>query len=162
MATSQFSFGALEQTAVRKETLPVYGGYDNKGDLTKDPAAILETNRVLPVGYWKGAGLSLLLDLVATILSSGQSVHEISQQKIEHGLSQIFIAIDTGKLMNHSIIKTTVDKIIDDYHQSIPVEDSKRVVYPGERVLMTREKNLKDGIPVLKNVWENILHLEKT
>jgi 3-dehydro-L-gulonate 2-dehydrogenase len=161
MAISQFSFGALEQYISNNENLPVYGGYDKGGELTRDPVAINKTQRSLPIGYWKGAGLSLLLDLIATILSSGLSVHEISQREIEHGLSQVFIAIDTDKLMNHSAIKTIVDKTIEDYRQSIPVNQSKKILYPGERVLIAREKNLRYGIPVLKNVWENILNLEK-
>ncbi|HEV8284185.1 MAG TPA: 3-dehydro-L-gulonate 2-dehydrogenase [Chitinophagaceae bacterium] len=161
MAASQFSYGALEQAAIRQETLPVDGGYNSKGELTKDPAAIFESKRVLPVGYWKGAGLSLLLDLLASILSSGLSVHEISKREREYGLSQIFIAIDTSKLMNHSTIKKTVDSIIDDYRRSIPINESKKVLYPGERVLATRKKNVQDGIPVLKNIWAKILSLER-
>jgi len=159
MAASQFSFGALEQFVLRGETLPVFGGYDEQGELTKDPEAIFETKRALPVGYWKGAGLSLLLDLLATLLSSGLSTHEISGRKIEYGLSQVFIAIDTKKLMNHSAIRTTVDKVIEDYHRSVPVDESKKILFPGERVLATREKNLRDGIPVLETIWQNILGL---
>jgi 3-dehydro-L-gulonate 2-dehydrogenase len=159
MAMSQLSYGGLEKAALAKESLAVYGGYDSNGELTKDPAAILASKRMLPIGYWKGAGLSLLLDLLATVLSSGRSVHEISQDEIEHGLSQVFIAIDTKKLMNHSIIKTVVEKIVEDYHQSVPVEQSKEILYPGERVLATRKRNLNNGIPVNRIIWQKILSL---
>ena len=159
MATSQFSFGALEKFILKGEELPVYGGFNEKGKLTKDPAAIYKTRRSLPIGYWKGAGLSLLLDLLATILSSGLSVSEISQREIEYGLSQVFIAIDTSKLMNHSAIKKTIAKIIDDYHQSISIDGTQKILFPGERVLATRKKNLDTGIPVLKTIWEKILSL---
>ncbi len=161
MAISQFSFGALEQFILNGEKLPVFGGYNEKGELTKDPAAINKTLRSLPVGYWKGAGLSLLLDMFATILSSGLSVHEISQREIEYGLSQVFIAIDTNKLINHSAIKTTVEKIIENYHQSIPIDETGKILFPGERVLAMRKRNLQNGIPVLKSIWEKILSLEK-
>jgi 3-dehydro-L-gulonate 2-dehydrogenase len=159
MAMSQLSYGGLEKAALAGDTLDVYSGYDSTGELTKDPAAILATKRLLPIGYWKGAGLSLLLDLLATILSSGQSVHEISKHEVEHGLSQVFIAIDSNKLMNYSIIKSVVEKIIEGYHQSIPVDQSKEILYPGERVLATRKKNLNNGIPVSKVIWEVILSL---
>ena len=158
MAMSQLSYGALEKAAAAKERLPVHAGYNNNGELTKDAAAILESKRMLPIGYWKGAGLSLLLDLLATILSAGQSVHEISRHEVEHGLSQVFIAIDINKL-DRSAIKLAVDRIIEDYHQSIPVDESKQVLYPGERVLATRKRNLSDGIPVDKVVWNKIKSL---
>src|SRR4030095_11078745 len=147
MAMSQSSYGTLEKAALQKQSLDVYAGYNSKGELTKDPAAILESKRVLPIGYWKGAGLSLLLDLLATIVSAGQSVHDISQHEIEHGLSQVFIAIDSSKLMNYSTIKIVVDKIIRDYQQSLPIDQRKKILYPGEGVLETRKKNFNHGIP---------------
>ena len=98
MAMSQYSYGSLELSAMKGETLSVYGGFDTEGNLTKDPSAILASNAPIPVGYWKGAGLSLLLDLLATILSGGLSTHELSKKEVEYSLSQVFIAIDISKL----------------------------------------------------------------
>ena len=156
MAMSQYSYGALELSAMKNETLSVYGGFDAEGKLTKDPAAILASNNPLPVGYWKGAGLSLLLDLLATILSGGLSTHELSKEEVEYSLSQVFIAIDISKLDNHSAIAKTIEQVLNDYHQSMPLDESKKIVYPGERVLQTRKNNLANGIPVLKKVWDEI------
>jgi 3-dehydro-L-gulonate 2-dehydrogenase len=152
MAMSQYSFGALELADMKKEQLPVYGGYDSHNRLTKDPGAIRTSRRPLPIGYWKGAGLSLLLDILAAVLSGGLSVHEIAQQKTEMAVSQVFIAIDTNRLGNHAAIAQLVSNIINDYHQSTP-ENNKSITFPGERVLQTRQRNLQQGIPVLKEVW---------
>jgi 3-dehydro-L-gulonate 2-dehydrogenase len=159
MAMSQYSYGSLELAAMKNEKLSVYGGYDMQGNLTNDPSAILESQSPLPIGYWKGAGLSLLLDLLATILSGGSSTCEISNRDMEYGLSQVFIAIDISKLDNHSIISKTIESILKDYQQSIPSHEAKKIVYPGERVLQTRKNNLANGIPVLKKVWEEIIEL---
>ena len=41
-----------------------YHAFDEQGRLTSDPAAIEKTQRMLPIGYWKGSGLALALDLV--------------------------------------------------------------------------------------------------
>jgi 3-dehydro-L-gulonate 2-dehydrogenase len=158
MAMSQYSFGALELAAMKQEQLPVFGGFDTNGQLTTDPGAIRESRRPLPIGYWKGAGLSLLLDILAAVLSGGLSVHEIAQQRSEMSVSQVFIAIDTKKLGNHSAIAQVVKNIITDYHQSMP-ENNKSITFPGERVLQTRSRNLANGIPVLKQVWDDILQL---
>ena len=104
MAMSQYSFGGMEMSAMKNESLQVYGGYGPEGNLTKDPASIIKSRRPLPVGYWKGAGLSLLLDLLAAVLSAGLSTHEISKRNIEYGMSQVFISINIKKLPNHSSI----------------------------------------------------------
>lgn len=159
MAMSQYSYGAMELAVLKNEHLPVAGGYNNEGELTNDPAAILSSKRPLPVGYWKGAGLSLLLDILATVLSGGLAVHEITTKAAECSLSQVFIAIDISKLGNHLLITKTIEGIIDDYQQSVAAIGSKKITYPGQRVLQTRQQNLVNGIPVVKKVWEQILEL---
>ena len=158
MAFSQYSYGAMEYAVLKKEQLPVEGGFDENGNLTKDPAAILKSRRPLSIGYWKGAGLSFLLDILATILSGGQSVAGISKDKTEYGLSQVFICIDPSKLANHSAIASAVQQIIDDYKQSLP-DGNSRIVYPGEGVLEKRKKHKAEGMQVLEQVWSEILSL---
>lgn len=149
MAMSQYSYGALENYALKKEKLPVYGGYDSNGNLTDDPSEIMKTQRSLPIGYWKGSGLSLLLDILAATLSGGLSVAGITAQGPEKNLSQIFIAIDFSKFRSE-----VVKDIIDDFKTSVP-----QVRYPGENVLKTRERNLKEGIPVSRSIWDEIKSL---
>ncbi len=157
MAMSQFSYGAMEKAVLNDEKLSVYGGFNKEGALTNDPAEILRSMRPLPIGYWKGAGLALLLDLLAAILSGGLSTYEISKSEVEYGLSQVFIAIDISKLGNHSLITKVIEGILNDYHQSVPVDEQQKILYPGERALNTRKNNLANGIPVLKKVWDEIL-----
>ena len=65
-------------------------------------------------------------------------------------------AIDISKLENHSLIAKAVDEILKDYHQSLPLDATKKIIYPGERILQTRKNNLDIGIPVLKKVWDEI------
>lgn len=156
MAQSQFSYGAMELAAGQQRKLAVPGGYDAAGEMTDDPHAILETHRPVPVGYWKGAGLSLLLDLLATLLSGGRSTADITRQTIEYGVSQVFIAIDLGKLGDRPALLNTVQSIIDDLHRSEPAASNGVIRYPGEAVLARRAQNRKRGIPVDASLWESI------
>jgi 3-dehydro-L-gulonate 2-dehydrogenase len=159
MAMSQFSFGKMEMKQLQGEQLPVAGGYDENGTLSTDPAAILATKRSLPIGYWKGAGLALLLDILAAVLSGGLATNEISKLPAEKNVSQVFIAIDLSKLNPSSAITTTVRQIVDDYKNSEPAEGGSEVRYPGEGVVRIRKENLEKGIPVNRKVWEEILGL---
>ena len=161
MAMSQYSFGSMELSAMKNEDLKVYGGYDKRGSLTKNPADIIESRRALPVGYWKGAGLSLLLDLLSTVLSGGLSTHEISKRSVEYGMSQVFISINIKKLSNYSSIPSLIETIINDYKESIPENEWTSISYPGERVIKNRKQNSENGIPVMKKVWDEILTLNK-
>jgi len=161
MAMSQFSYGKMEMAAMKHEQLPAIGGFDKNGHLTTDPGSIIESGRFLPIGYWKGAGLSLLLDILATLLSGGMPTHEVSKKKIEWS-SQVFIAFDLTHLHNYSSVQQVLNSIIKDYHASVKLSPDKKITYPGEHVLETRKKNLTNGIPVVKKVWEEILRLAES
>ena len=160
MALSQYSFGAMEIHKQNNKQLPLPGGYDKNGKLTTDPASIMESWRPLPIGYWKGAGLSLLLDVLATLLSGGRSTSELTAQGAERNLSQVFIAIDLGKLHNHSAMGEILKRILDDYASARPEKEGNAIRYPGENVVATRRENLANGIPVLKETWEKVERLK--
>jgi 3-dehydro-L-gulonate 2-dehydrogenase len=158
-AMSQYAYGTLDVYRLSGRKLPFAGGYDIGGNLTTDPAAILKTERVLPMGYWKGSGMALLLDILATILSAGLSTKEITDRGSEHGLSQVFVAANVSSLGNQHIIPKTVNDIIRDYSSSKPESETTQILYPGERVLRARKQNLEGGIPVNESIWEEILAL---
>ena len=160
MAMSQFSYGALEAKKLNGQSLPVPGGFGPEEELSTDPSEILQSNRIFPTGYWKGAGLSLLLDILSSLLSGGFSTSEISKKEAEYGVSQVFIAIDTSTLPNHNVIPKLVNDIIKDYHASVPVSGKEGVRYPGEGSLQHRKKNLKNGIPITNKIWNEIQALQ--
>lgn len=159
MAMTQFSYGKIEMYKQEDKELPFPGGFNKSGELTKKPGEILETWRALPIGYWKGAGFSLLLDILATILTAGIATHQISKSEVEFGVSQIFIAIQLTKLSNFPAIENAIDQIIQDYLASTPENETSTIRFPGEHIVKTRTKNLRDGIPVNKEVWDGILSL---
>jgi 3-dehydro-L-gulonate 2-dehydrogenase len=159
MALSQYSFGALDIKKQKYELLPLPGGYDKHGNLTTDPASIMESWRPLPIGYWKGAGLALLLDVLATLLSGGLSTAQITALDGETRLSQVFIAIDITKLQNYKTIAAAISNILADYHASHADKPGTKIRYPGEQVLQVRKENMEKGIPVLKKTWEAVLAL---
>lgn len=146
MAMSQFSYGALAAYRARGEQLPVVGGFDAEGRLTQDPAAVEESGRPLPVGFWKGSGLALLLDMAAALLAGGLATHQIPPDPLrETRLSQVFLAFDLSPLGGLE----TAARVADDI-----VESLEGARYPGERTLQIRRENMEKGIPVDPQIWE--------
>jgi 3-dehydro-L-gulonate 2-dehydrogenase len=92
------------------------------------------------------------------LLSGGLATHQITRKETEYA-SQVFIAIDISKFNSQSAITKLVGNILNDYQQSVAADNNKKIVYPGQRVLETRKRNLENGIPVLKEVWQAILKL---
>ena len=159
MAMSQFSYGAIESYRIGREPLPVPGGFTREGELTSNPSSIEESQRPLPIGYWKGSGLALLLDLLASILSGGQATCDIVRDsERESGLSQVFIAIDPLTIAKREDVDKIADRVIE-FVQVPKVAGGERVRYPGENVLKTRRENLQRGVPVHVTVWKEVQNL---
>jgi 3-dehydro-L-gulonate 2-dehydrogenase len=157
MAMSQFSYGSLSSYSRRGQLLPVDGGFDTNGKLTRDASAIEASQRALPVGYWKGSGLSLVLDMLAAMLSGGLATHQIPLEPTrESGISQIFLAIDPTSVADPQELARIADGILSSLQRATPVDVGKPVRYPGEQTLLLREENLRLGVPVDPEIWEQI------
>jgi 3-dehydro-L-gulonate 2-dehydrogenase len=155
MAMSQFSYGALESYRKRGEMLPLDGGFDVEGNLTRDPGAIETSQRALPVGYWKGSGLAVVLDMAAAMLAAGRATHQIVADPLrETAVSQVFVAINPEAAGGSA---TIADEIVESLHQCAGAEPGKSVRYPGEQTLRTRAENRHLGLPVDEAVWAEIV-----
>jgi 3-dehydro-L-gulonate 2-dehydrogenase len=140
MAMAQYSYGQMESTAMRGQLLPVPGGYDGQGHLSVDPKAIAATGRVLPIGYWKGSAMSVVLDLVATVMSGGRSTFQVGELgPHEIGLSQMFIALDAANIAGEAFLASAVNEVLENLHASSRAELTQPVLYPGERSLACRK-----------------------
>jgi 3-dehydro-L-gulonate 2-dehydrogenase len=156
MAISQFSFGALTSYQQKGQLLPVDGGFDANGNLTRDPAAIEASQRPLPIGYWKGSGLAMMLDLMAALLSGGLATHQIPRDPLrESGLSQVFLALHLARLGPADDSARIADAIVD----SVLAGSPGAVRYPGEQVLKTRAENMALGLPVREELWAELRSL---
>ena len=154
MAMSQYSYGKLNEHYMSGKKLAHPGGYDNEGNLSTDPQAIMQSKRTLPVGLWKGSGLSLMLDVLVSALSNGNTVSGITSSGKEYGVSQFFICISP-----ESINEKIVDEIISYAKSSAVIDENSSVRYPGESTLRQREKSLADGVYVNEKIWGEVRNL---
>ncbi|MEN8890140.1 MAG: 3-dehydro-L-gulonate 2-dehydrogenase [Wenyingzhuangia sp.] len=161
MAMSQFSFGKINDYRLREEKLPYPGGWDENDNLSNDPKKILSKERALPVGYWKGSALSMVLDMLATLLSGGNSTSKISSKDIETEISQVYICVYPEVFNDQGLQQKLIDEIIDFTHDVEPMKKNDKIYYPGERSAQARAKNLKDGIFINESIWNKILLLSK-
>tara|TARA_R110002167_G_scaffold158750_1_gene354018 strand:+ start:1316 stop:2338 length:1023 start_codon:yes stop_codon:yes gene_type:complete len=161
MAISQFSFGKINEYKLKGEKLPYFGGWDSDDELSNDPEKILTRERGLPIGYWKGSALSMILDMLATLLTAGNSTYKIGLKGHETAVSQIFLCIYPELFNDKNIQETLLNEIINYTHNVEPMCPGDKTYYPGERSLKTRIKNLKEGMSISEEIWNNVLELAK-
>jgi 3-dehydro-L-gulonate 2-dehydrogenase len=152
MAMSQFSYGKLQEYEISGERLPVAGGYNAQGELTLDPNEIRASQRTLPIGFWKGSGLSLLLDILVSSLSGGSTVEGITSRGKEYGLSQFFLCINAS-----GWDQSVIENIISYTKRNADGKEDQKILYPGEGSVAKRKKNEKEGIPVNEAIWAQVI-----
>jgi len=155
MAFSQFAYGKLSIAKDKGEQMQFDAGFDEMGNLTKDPETVLKNHLALPIGLWKGSGLSFVLDLLAAVLSGGNASFEVGESGFETGVSQVFLCFDPTKLELTEWIETKSDALIDDLKSSSTFGD-KSVRYPGENTVEIRNTNLRNGVPVAEKLWSDL------
>ncbi len=158
MAMSQYSYGKLQTTRLRGQQLPYPGGFDSEGTLTSDPGAIEASRRILPTGFWKGSGLTILLDVLAAILSEGAATHDIDaiDQGSCTGCSQIFIAFDPDRLGSAAHMQEVVEGMAAYVNGSTPADPDRSVTYPGQNTRRTRAEHLANGVIVDDDIWQEV------
>lgn len=157
MAMSQFSYGALELARLEGRQMPIDAGFDTQGNLTRDPDEVIRSQRILPTGYWKGAGLSFLLDVFAGCMSLGQTVAGVGRLPgDEHGVSQVFMAINYKAIAPAEEADAILEGAIEDLLRSEPNQPGSRIIYSGQKTDEIREENRRLGIPVDEGVWATI------
>ncbi|HCU0886700.1 TPA: 3-dehydro-L-gulonate 2-dehydrogenase [Raoultella ornithinolytica] len=157
MSMSMFSYGMLEVNRLAGRQLPVDGGFDDEGNLTKDPAPIEKNRRILPMGYWKGSGLSIVLDMIATLLSDGASVAAVTEDNSdEFNISQVFIAIEVDKLIDGATRDAKLQRIMDYITSAERADENVPVRLPGHGFSRLLEENRRNGITVDDSVWAKI------
>jgi len=166
MSLAQFSNGKLHFYGREHKPLPEYGGYDAAGNLTRDPGEIKKSKRPLPIGLWKGTGLAFMLDLIAVCLSGGRSTADLSKEMEDDRVSQVFMAMDPARFWGKEEMDARIDLMTTHLLSASPlpetdasVSSSRGVRYPGQGMRQTREENLRLGIPVDDEYWDEVCRL---
>ena len=157
MSMSMFSYGMLEVNRLAGRQLPVDGGFDDAGRLTRDPGTIEKNRRILPMGYWKGSGMSIVLDMIATLLANGESVVSVTEDMDdEYGVSQIFMAIEVDRLIPGKTREAKIARICDYVLSAKRSDPEVAIRLPGHEFSAIRAENQANGIPVDDSVWARI------
>ncbi|MCY3911901.1 MAG: Ldh family oxidoreductase [Chloroflexi bacterium] len=113
MATTQVAAGHIFLAQSRGEPIPEGWALDADGNDTTDPAAFLDGGSLLPLGGYKGAGLSLLIDVMAGILSGAASTVDVGSMYWQHKdrpqrVGHCFLAVDVSRMMPLEEFKSRV------------------------------------------------------
>lgn len=160
VSLGEYSYGKLQLAALDGKQMATPAGYDKDGNLSTDPNAVMQEARLLPLGEWKGSALNLLLDLVASSMSLGNSACDVREiPGDENSISQTFIAINSRAINSAEDEEEIVNRLLNNLLNAKLAPGYSSVRYPSQNVIKNRTENSEKGIPVNETVWNDILAL---
>ena len=151
MATSAIAlFGVLTAKA-KSEPLPHGVAYAPDGSFTTDPSVALGDGAIATFGGHKGAGLALVVELLAGALSGGATLGEVESKLKAKSWGHTFIAIRPDALVDHFGDK--VASVVAAVKAS-----GGAVRIPGERsASIAAQRRAAGRMPIPVKIWESIV-----
>jgi LDH2 family malate/lactate/ureidoglycolate dehydrogenase len=142
MATSAITWYGLILAKVRGENLPRDIAIDSNGELTINPQKAMD-GALLPFdrGY-KGAGLSLMIELLAGPLTSSSW---IDNKTFKEEWGSLFIAINPNLLVDIEEFKSNCSDLIKKIKNSRKQKGTMEIRLPGEHSMLNYQQALKSG-----------------
>jgi LDH2 family malate/lactate/ureidoglycolate dehydrogenase len=152
-ATSLVSMGEIHDHANRKASIPDHWALDGYGDPTTDAEAA-KKGAIAPFGQAKGYALGLAFELLVSGLAASAIGRDV------HGTLDDTSICNKGDLI---IVLPGPRRELASYLQAIrdmePASGFDAVLIPGERGRACRDKRLRDGVPVVSEVYQSLLQL---
>lgn len=152
MATAVIALGKIAQHKNAGTPLPPGAALAADGTETTDPT---QAKVPLPVGGAKGAGMSLVFELLASGLTANPIVstfHGNTPAGRRHRQNAILIAVDICAFTPVEQFRTLVDDTVDAIKTLPKTSPDSEILVPGERGTRTRNQRLTNGIPLTEKL----------
>jgi LDH2 family malate/lactate/ureidoglycolate dehydrogenase len=159
MAPTVAAYGKVRLKAQRGEPMPVGWMIDREGKPLTDPKRADE-GHLLPIGDYKGYGLSLVIGLLAGALNRAALGREVIDFVKETGKAtntgQAIAALSVDAFMPAADFKRAVDQVIRDIRSSRRLPGVDRIWLPGEQSHAKWLERRAHGVPVAKSLRESL------
>lgn len=159
ISLSSIAGGKLLLASQNREKIPLDWATDAQGRPTDDPDVAFK-GFLLPVGGYKGLGLSYVVDILAGLITGGV---------FQYGMKGMYHYPDDPSLTGHFMIVINPQDLIDledmkarmaEFYQTIKTapmwDESRAMMLPGEIEYRTEQERLKTGIPLQENLLSEL------
>ncbi len=162
IATSIASFGTIRDHALQGLPIPEGWAIDRAGKPITDAKRVTEGS-LLPIGGYKGSGLSLMIGVLAGVLNGaafGRAVKDLGTDASEPAnTGQFVIALDVARFLPAETFRAEIDRHIRDFTGSQPLPGIEAVRLPGQERQRRRQDRTQNGVelsPALLNQLDDL------
>lgn len=159
MATAVMALGRIAQLKAAGKELPPGAALTAEGEPTTDPAL---AKIPAPVGGAKGAGMSLVFEMLASGLAANPIVsgyHSGTKEGRRHRQNAFILAVDVSAFLPLGEFRSAVDETVDAIKSLPPADETREVLVPGERGRRAAAERAAAGIPLGPKVWRELTEI---
>ena len=159
MATTVAARGKIRLAAKNGEKIPADWATGPDGAPTDDPNEALK-GALLPIGGYKGYGLSMFVDLLAGMLTGsayGGGVKNLSKMDADSRNGHLFVVIDTQRFLPPEALKAATEQFRSSVKACGP---EGRIFLPGEIEYLCREKH-QDAVEISEKQYQELAELTR-
>ena len=154
------SHGKLNDYMINNRNIPREWGLDQFGENTTDPSKVMRGGVSLPMAEHKGFGISIMMEILTSILSGGAFTENIKMNSQEgNGHSQAAIVINIKYFLPMEAFEIRTKEMIALLKNHSPLEPGKPVLLPGERSSESSKKINKEGLLLRKKTVDDLNQL---
>ncbi|WP_170263696.1 Ldh family oxidoreductase [Blastochloris sulfoviridis] len=157
-ATTGITFNAVKAAAAAGQTLPPGLVADAAGMETTDPA---EAAQLLPIGDYKGFGLSMMVDILCAVLSGMPAGDQVSPMfgapmSRKRYLGQFFCALNVAAFRDVGAFKAELQDLAERVRAEPAIRSGVPVLVPGDPEKAAWAERSVQGVPVPRHVLDEI------
>ena len=128
------------------------------GEVTTDPAAAM-AGPMLPIGEYKGYGLSLVTDVLAGVMTGALFGLDVFQDDRNYDVGHMLVAINPTALLPAEDYQRRLDELIGQVKGAPPIDPARPVLLPGEVEFRRMSQRREAGVPVSRETVEGLRQL---
>ena len=157
MALTMSGKGMMRWYMEEGRSMPDNWALTPDGQTTTDPAAAMD-GPVLPIGEYKGYGLSLITDVLAGVMTGALFGGSVFQDDQNYDVGHMMLAIKPDNFMPMDEFEQRLELLVAEVKAAPPIDPERPVILPGEVEFQRLEDRQRNGIPVSQ---ETVAGLQK-
>ncbi len=158
MALTMSGKGMMRWYERENREMPDNWALTPSGEVTTDPSAAM-TGPLLPIGEYKGYGLSLFTDVLAGVMTGALFGLDVFQDERNFDVGHMLVAINPTAMMPQADFDRRLEALVSQVKSAPPIDSARPVMLPGEVEFGRMEQRREGGIPVSRETVAQLREL---
>jgi LDH2 family malate/lactate/ureidoglycolate dehydrogenase len=160
MALTQSGKGMMRWYERLGRTMPESWALTPDGRRTANPAEAM-TGALLPIGEYKGYGLSLVTDVLTGVMTGALFGLSVFQDDRNYDVGHFLVAIDPEAFLSRGEFERRLEDLIREVKTAPPIDANRPVMLPGEAEFQRMEERRSRGIPLDRETLDRLRELAR-